>query len=154
MINELITQFLIPAGTLLIGGAAGMLTKSGRIKAKADAMKAMADVYEARLASLHTIIENQNKTEVENSRRISELNHAINDKTDRIRELTDKGYESERELNRANERITTLTEQRDDERRLKEYYKRWRCEKSTCADPDGRRPPNSKLAAEHYAHPD
>lgn len=35
-------------GGLLIGGGLGMLSKSGRIKAKAEAMKTMADAYEMR----------------------------------------------------------------------------------------------------------
>ena len=93
--------------------------------------------------------------------RISELNHALNSKTDQIRNLTGKMYSSEQEINRvqdllndAKDTIIMLTEERDEERRRKEYYKRWRCEKSTCEDPEGRRPPNSKLATETYIHPE
>lgn len=121
-----------------------------------------------RVNHLHEIIENYNKTEIEHSQRISDLNHALNVKEDELREktvqirnLTEKLYTSEQEVNRvqdllndSKDRITKLTEERDEERRLKEYYKRWRCEKSTCKDPDGRIPPNSKLSAEIYTHPE
>lgn len=141
-------------GGLITGGALGLVTKSGRLRAKADAMKAMIEAYEMRLKSLHIIIDDHNKRDIENTKRISELNHSLNDKTERIRDLTDKGHQSERELNVANERIAVLIEDRDEERRKKEYYKRWRCEKSSCNDPDGRRPPNSKLSAEKYKHPE
>lgn len=149
-----IIQMIGTIGGLITGGALGLVTKSGRLRAKADAMKAMIEAYEMRLKSLHIIIDDHNKRDIENTKRISELNHSLNDKTERIRDLTDKGHQSERELNVANERIAVLIEDRDEERRKKEYYKRWRCEKSSCNDPDGRRPPNSKLSAEKYKHPE
>lgn len=121
-----------------------------------------------RVNHLHEIIENYNKTEVEHSQRISDLNHALNvkddelrDKTLQIRNLTEKVYTSEQEVNRvqdllndSKDEIIKLTEERDEERRKKEYYKRWRCEKSICQDPEGRIPPNSKLSAETYVHPE
>ncbi|MDE7188847.1 MAG: hypothetical protein K2N96_01740, partial [Muribaculaceae bacterium] len=156
-----IINLISPVGALRAGGGLGMLSKSGRIKAKSEAMKAMSEAYEMRITSLHTIIDNHNQTDIENSKRISELNHALNSKTDQIRNLTGKMYSSEQEINRvqdllndAKDTIIMLTEERDEERRRKEYYKRWRCEKSTCEDPEGRRPPNSKLATETYIHPE
>lgn len=161
MLDTILTQLIIPAGTLLIGGVAGMLTKSGRVKAKADAMKAMAEVYEERLRTLHAINETHNRNEVTMTERIAQLDRTIDDKVVEIRKLRDQGYASEQEVNRvqnllndAKDEIIRRTEERDEERRLKEYYKRWRCEKSICADPEGRRPPNSKLAAEKYEHPE
>lgn len=147
-------QLIGTLGGLVTGGLAGMLSKSGRIKAKSDAMKSMAEAYEMRIKALHTVIDNNNKTEIEHSRRISELNHALDDKTARIRDLTDKEQGAQRELNRANERITALTEERDQERSYKEYYKQWKCIKSQCNDPDGRRPPNSKLADQTFVDPE
>lgn len=130
--------------------------------------KASLDFEKERINHLHDIIENYNKTEVEHSQRISDLNHALNvkedelrDKTVQIRNLTEKIYTSEQEVNRvqdllndSKDEIIRLTEERDEERRKKEYYKRWRCEKSSCQDPEGRIPPNSKLMAETYVHPE
>ena len=141
-------------GTLSLGGGIGMLTKSGRIKAKAEAMKAMCEAYEMRLGSVHEVNANLNANEIKMTNRIAQLDATIDDKVAQIRKLNERTWTSEQELNRANERITKLTEERDKERRLKEYYKRWRCEKSTCEDPEGRRPPNSKLATETYIHPE
>lgn len=147
-------QLVQTLGGIVGGIGLGMFTKSGRIKAKSDAYDAMATAYEERITALHTIIANNDKTEIEHSQRISELNHALTDKTERIRKLTDDVYESQTELNRANERITHLTEERDNERIKKEYYKRWRCEKSVCRDPEGRIPPNSKLVSENFKSPE
>ena len=142
----------------------GALTKSGRVKAKADAYKAMADAYEARLTALHENIALLNKAEMEQSKRISDLNHALNDKTQRIRELTDKLYSSEQEVNRvqdllnaANEKITRLTEERDDWKAKAEYYRQWHCRSNICMqghpDPMGRQPPNSKLQGQKFKEP-
>ncbi len=85
----------------------------------------------------------------------------LKDKTEQIRKYVDDVMKAESEINRVNDllheskdRITELTEERDEERRKKEYYKRWRCEKSSCLDPEGRIPPNSKLLAEKYVHPE
>lgn len=133
-----------------------------------NVQKAKLDFEKERVNHLHEIIDNYNKTEVEHSQRISDLNHALNAKEDELREktvqirnLTEKVYTSEQEVNRvqdllndAKDEIIRLTEERDEERGKKEYYKRWRCEKSSCQDPEGRIPPNSKLIAEKYVHPE
>lgn len=140
--------------SLATGLGLGVLTKSGRLKNKAEAMNAMNGMYEARIKDLHASIEVCNNTEREHVKRISELNKVVDDKTDRIRKISDDLYSSQLEVNRANDRIIALTEQRDAEKAKKEYYKRWRCEKSTCLDPDGRIPPNSKLKSETFKSPE
>ena len=136
-------------------------TKSGRIKAKADAMKVMSDGYEERIKSLHAINDAHNANEVKLTERIAQLDRTIDDKTAQIRNLTDKCFKSEQEVNRvqdllndAKDEIIRLTEERDQERADKEYYKNWRCIKSVCNDPDGRRPPNSKLADQTFIDPE
>lgn len=86
--------------------------------------------------------------------RVKEYQRSIDTQVTRTREISDRLYTAERDLNVANKTITTLTEERDDERRKKEYYKRWRCEKSICGDPEGRRPPNSKLEVEIFNNPE
>ncbi|MBD5231689.1 MAG: hypothetical protein HDS66_06020 [Bacteroidales bacterium] len=144
------------------------LKESEAMLSEINVEKAKLDFDKERINHLHQIIENYNKTEIEHSQRISDLNHALNvkedecrDKTLQIRNLTEKLYTSEQEVNRVQDLLNDTkdellkrTEERDEERRKKEYYKRWRCEKSYCKDPDGRQPPNSKLATEDYVHPE
>lgn len=82
--------------------------------------------------------------------RLSSLNATVDKHIDRNRELSDRLYKSETELNRANERIIRLTEEKDAERSLKEHYKMWHCRKEGCAD---RIPPNDKLKGLKYEPP-
>lgn len=82
--------------------------------------------------------------------RLSSLNATVDKHIDRNRELSDRVYQSETELNRLNERIITLTEERDNERGMKEHYKMWHCRKSGCEE---RIPPNEKLKSLKYDPP-
>lgn len=82
--------------------------------------------------------------------RLSSLNATVDKHIDRNRELSDRLYKSETELNRANERIIKLTEEKESERSLKEHYKLWHCRKEGCTD---RMPPNEKLKGLKYEHP-
>lgn len=82
--------------------------------------------------------------------RLSTLNTTVDKHIDRNRELSDRVYKSETELNRLNERIIALTEERDNERSMKEHYKMWHCRKSGCED---RIPPNDKLKGLKYEPP-
>lgn len=148
-------------GGLIAGGGIVAFTKSGRIKAKADAMKAMMEAYEERIKALHTINDAHNANEVKLTERIAQLDRTIDDKVVEIRKLRDQGYTSEQEVNRvqdllndAKDEIIRLTEERDQERADKEYYKQWKCIKSQCNDPEGRRPPNSKLADQIFVDPE
>lgn len=166
-------------GTILSGVGIGWLSKSGRMKEKADAYKKMGEAYQYRIDTLHQDIDTCNKTIKELQERIAELNHALNVKEDelramkeasdkeiqdkklQIRNLTDKMYQSEQEVNRvqdllndAKDEIIRRTEERDQERADKEYYKQWKCIKSQCNDPEGRRPPNSKLADQVFVDPE
>ena len=165
-IGDLLTTF---GGLITGGGLAWLFNWRNRMRvAKAEADTAVATGYEARLEECHRTIQYLNQTLAELTQRIRDLNHAlnektdqINDKTDQIRKLTQQMWEAQQEVNRVQDllngtkdTVTRLTEERDEERRLKEYYRRWRCEKSTCLDPEGRRPPNSRLAAETYEHPE
>lgn len=82
--------------------------------------------------------------------RLSNLNATVDKHIDRNRELSDRLYKSETELNRANERIIKLTEEKEAERSLKEHYKMWHCRKGGCVD---RLPPNEKLKGLKYEPP-
>lgn len=92
------------------------------------------------------------------SSRLSTLNAAVDKHIDRNRELSDRAYKSEIEINRLNERIITLTEERDREKLLKEKYKEWHCRSSICSegkpDPKGRRPPNPKIVGKEFTEAD
>lgn len=82
--------------------------------------------------------------------RLSSLNATVDKHIDRNRELSDRLYNSETEINRINERVIRLTEEKEAERSLKEHYKMWHCRKEGCSD---RLPPNEKLKGLKYEHP-
>lgn len=85
--------------------------------------------------------------------RLSSLNATVDKHIDRNRELSDRLYKSETELNRANERITELTEKLGEAIRLADHFERWKCERTDCQDPRGGRPPREKLNGLKYEHP-
>ena len=135
--------------------------KEAEVKAKeAEAEKSQNDADDAEVARLHreidhmqVIINNLTDLDKTHTQRMSELNAAIDKHIDRNRELSDRAYNSETEINRQNERIIKLTEERDDAAREADYYKMWRCERSDCQDPRGRQPPNDKLKGLKYMPP-
>ncbi len=135
--------------------------KEAEVKAKeAEAEKSQNDADDAEVARLHreidhmqVIINNLTDLDKTHTQRMSELNAAIDKHIDRSRELSDRAYNSETEINRLNERIINLTEERDDAAREADYYKMWRCERSDCQDPRGRQPPNDKLKGLKYMPP-
>ena len=135
--------------------------KEAEVKAKeAEAEKSQNDADDAEVARLHreidhmqVIINNLTDLDKTHTQRMSELNAAIDKHIDRNRELSDRVYNSETEINRMNERIIKLTEERDDAAREADYYKMWRCERSDCQDPRGRQPPNDKLKGLKYMPP-
>lgn len=85
--------------------------------------------------------------------RLSTLNATVDKHIDRNRELADRVYKSETELNRQNERLLAVTEERDEALRLADYYNMWRCERDDCQDPRGPRPPRDKLKGLRYDPP-
>lgn len=143
-------------GGIAGGLGIGLFTKAGRKKDMADAdskvqeaQRLMIQNYEERIKDLHENIQRQNAAEKEYISRISQQNHALTDKTEQIRNLTQKTWEAEQEvnrvnnlLNRANERITALTEERDN-------YRNWHCRKGDCPH---REPPNHGLLHQEF-HP-
>ena len=147
------TQLLTMLGTLSTGGLVGYLSKSGRIKSKADAYKAMAEAYEYRIESLHKVIETCNTTIKELQERIALLNHALDDKTEMIRKYVADIMEAERGLNEANARLIEAEKEIAELRVALEYIAEWRCEHPDCNDPRGRRPPNGKLCGQTFRMP-
>lgn len=164
---EIITGVLT---VLNIGGLMGTLIffKSSRKKAKAEADCAEADanskewgLEEQRIRHLHEMIETNNatigrllETIDSNVKARQELNAKIDDLSARGRELSDRTYRAERDLNRANGRIITLTEERDAYQRRADYYRMWRCQRNDCQDPRGREPENPHLKDQTYEEPE
>jgi len=149
------------------GGIAGVIShisKSGRKRDRADAdariaeaQRQMIDNYEERIKDLHAVIDKYNGDEKKHAVRLSEKEQIIDDKTERIRELSGKVWTAEQEVNRvnaalneANARITALTEERDEERRRKEYYRMWHCRRDDCTNGI---PPRDRLKGQKFKEP-
>lgn len=127
---------------------------------KVDVEKAKVDARKLEIERLTAQLDHQQKTidnllEVNNnlSGRLSALNTAIDKHIDRNRELSDRLYKSETELNIANARITSLTEELGNERLQRKHYQMWRCERNDCKDPRGPKPPRSELEGIKYLPP-
>ena len=146
-----ITEILTTLATILSGIGIGWLSKSGRVKEKADAYKKMGEAYQYRIDSLHDDIDTCNKTIKENQSRIAELNHSLNakedeiqDKKKQIRNLTDKMWQAEQEVNRVQ---NLLNDSKDEIIRLtqkNEQLERVKCVRPDCRDPRGPKPPRKK----------
>lgn len=118
------------------------------------------DLDEKRITELHSSIDKANELNDNLLARLSAANATIDKHIDRNRELSDRVYKAEQEINRVND---TLTEEQHKtanlERRLGaalrliDHYKEWRCERTDCQDPRGRRPPNDKLKGRKYCPP-
>lgn len=154
-------ELILSIATLLFGGSTitGFIlyNKANRRIKEAEAQEAEAKADKAEIDRLLTQIDHQQKTVEELltlnsnfSARLSELNKAVDKHIDRRRELADRIDRSETELNRANERIIKLTEERDWERMQKEFYKGWLCKVNDCPN---RTPPNEKLKGMKYEPP-
>lgn len=139
IILELIVGSSALLGFILYGKANRRIKDAQAEKSEAEA----SEVEDRRFDHLLKLVD-------ELTSRLSSLNATVDKHIDRNRELSDRLYKSETELNRANERIIKLTEEKDAERSLKEHYKMWHCRKEGCTD---RMPPNEKLKGMKYEHP-
>ncbi len=128
-------------------------TAEARVR-EAEARLAEANVEKARWERYEHQLDHAAKTNENLHSMLERDAEELRDKTDRIRELTDKMLVSEGKLDDANLRIARLTEQRDTERLLKERYKGWHCRSSVCQegspDPKGRRPPNPRIIGKRF----
>lgn len=129
-------------GFLLYGRANRRIKDAQAEKAEADASEAEDHRFDHLLKLVDSL-----------TSRLSNLNATVDKHIDRNRELSDRIYKSETEINRINERIITLTEERDEARRQSDYDKLWRCERDDCQDPRGPRPPRDKLKGLKYDPP-
>ena len=132
------------AGGIILGGGSVIGWKAARRKGMIEAIDSKWNAEDRRL---RTLLDAEERL----TGRMSEMNATIDKHIDRNRELSDRLYKSETELNRANERIIQLTEEKNSESRLKEHYKLWHCRKDGCT---GRMPPNEKLKGMKYERPE
>ena len=148
-------------GGVILGTGVGVFTVKATIrKSNAEADKAEHEANKAETDRLLSELDHQQKT-IENlldlntnlTERLSKLNATVDKHIDRNRELSDRVYKSETELNRLNGRLLTVTEERDDARRKADYLKMWRCERTDCRDPRGPKPPREKLKGLRYDPP-
>lgn len=137
------------------------LLPSRRRKDNAGADMAEADADKAEVERLHLQIEHQQqsldiyiKLEKDNALRIAEQNKALDEKTEQIRKLTEQVIKSEHGRNTDKEEIARLTAENGRKDLRIQYLLQWRCERSVCNDPDGRRPPNSKLKGQKFRMPE
>ena len=137
------------------------LLPSRRRKDNAGADMAEADADKAEVERLHLQIEHQQqsldiyiKLEKDNALRIAEQNKALDEKTEQIRKLTEQVITSEHGRNADKEEIARLTAENGRKDLRIQYLLQWRCEKQECNDPDGRRPPNSKLKGQKFRMPE
>lgn len=148
-------------GGIILGGGGAIGIKAAIRKGKAEVEHAQHDADKAEVERLLNELDHQQGT-IENlltlnsnlTERLSKLNATIDKHIDRNRELSDRLYNSETDINRINERVITLTEERDESRRQADYYKVWRCERDDCQDPRGPRPPRDKLKGLRYDPPE
>lgn len=118
------------------------------------------DLDEKRIAELHASIDKANELNDNLLARLSNVNAAIDKHIDRNRELSDRLYKAEQVVNRVNDVLTeeqhktaTLERRLGAAMRIADHYKQWRCERSDCQDPRGRRPPNPSLRGKVYTKP-
>lgn len=128
----------VVSGFLAGGGMSLLFFKATRRKMDSEADRAAAEadtkeweLEDRRIRNLHESLMTNNDTiarltaTVDSlTARLSTLNATIDSQIDRNREISDRLYERERELN---------------------YYMLWRCERTVCKDPRGRLPPNDRL---------
>lgn len=145
-IGDIILHFVLP---------------SRRRKDNAETEQAEHDADKAEVERLHLMIDHQQKSleiylkmEKDNAERIAEQNKALNDKTEQIRKLTAQLIDSEHGRNTDKDEIARLAAENGHLNILVEYLKQWRCERSDCQDPRGRRPPNEELKGLKYNPPE
>lgn len=115
------------------------------------------DLDEKRISELYEAIDKENALNSNLLQRLSNANAAIDKHIDRNRELSDRLYQAEQEINRVNNVLTeeqhktaNLEKRLGTVLRIADHYREWRCERSDCNDPRGRRPPNPKLEGKEY----
>lgn len=117
---------------LLYYGANKRIKQNEANKSDVDVTAAKYELYEQRLEHANQTIEAHNSTILAQGQTINDLNKALDNKTERIRELTDKLWESERESNHLNVKLVEATETIGKQNLRIDKLTRWKCHKSSC----------------------
>ena len=103
-------------------------------KSDVEVTAARYELYEQRLEHANQTIEAHNATLLSQGQTINDLNKALDSKTTRIRELTDKLWESERTANHLNTQLVEATEKIGKLELRIDKLTRWKCHKSSCTN--------------------
>lgn len=117
------------------------------LNAEIEADQHQFDLYKAQLEHCSEAVEQHNQTIINQSATITKLNDEITVKTERIRELTDKLWQSERESNELNAQIIEKTERIGQLELQCQKYKDWHCRVASCPN---RLPPNPTLKGRKF----
>lgn len=120
-------------------------------KAETEVTSARFEVYEQRLEHCNETVEKHNETIAHQSETIANLNKALDDKTLRIRQITDDLYQSERESNQLNAKLVEATETIGKLNLRIDKLTRWKCHDSNCLN---RRPESPTIKGKQFADPD
>lgn len=127
---------------LLYYGANKRIKQNEANKSDVDVTAARYELYEQRLEHCNSVVEQHNATLLSQSEMITALNDMVNNKTTRIRELTDALFESERETNVVNAKLVDATSKIGELELSLAKYKDWHCRVADCPR---RLPPNPKI---------
>lgn len=127
------------------------LKNSEASKAETEVTAARFEVYEQRLEHCNETVEKHNDTIAHQSETIADLNKALDDKTARIRQITDDLYQSERESNALNAKLVEATEKIGQLNLRIDKLTRWKCHDSNCPN---RRPESPTIKNKDFNDPD
>ena len=116
-------------------------------KAETSSDDARFDMYEKRLQHCNEIIELHNTTILNQGETVKKLTSEVNDKTMRIRKLSDQLLESEMETNRVNAELVKATQQVGQMKLQCHRYELWHCRVADCPH---RVPPRPELKGQVF----
>ena len=116
-------------------------------KAETSSDDALFDMYEKRLQHCNEIIDLHNATILNQGETVKKLTSEVDDKTMRIRQLSDQLLESEMETNRVNTELVKATQQIGQLELQCSKYKLWHCRVVDCPH---RVPPRPELKGQVF----
>ena len=116
-------------------------------KAETSSDDARFDMYEKRLQHCNEIIELHNATILNQGETVKKLTSEVDDKTMRIRQLSDQLLESEMETNRVNNVLVDATQQIGQLELQCHRYELWHCRVADCPH---RVPPRPELKSQVF----
>lgn len=138
--NINLSEILNMLGTLLAGGGAGWLLKSGRRTAEARAEKSEVEARQAEFDLLRQQISLNQQQNVD-------LIEQLGRKEERFAEQTERLRGVQAELQGLTERLTVMTARIGRLERARDYLRMWHCRQGAC---DRRQPPCPALAGAEF----